>query len=193
MQSSALFSSLSHLSCFHSENNPLAWHMPTGTLVPQDSSRAPSFVMTSELPSTTKEWNINHAKVQCCASWNAKKNVEIFLAKWNILMSISHLKYSPNLLFLGLVFFLKQLHRGYGIWVGKEKYFHFLSLTLSGIDKNIKALWVLVFLGEVWGEHALYKKDVELCLFSFSCLSAWEENSWGKLSSGLGNKENSGP
>lgn len=87
-------------------------------------------------------------------------------------MSISHLKHSPNLLFLGLLFFFKQLHRGYGIWVGKEKYFYFLSLTLSGIDKNIKVLWVLVFLGGCGGEHALYEKDLELCLFSFSCLSA---------------------
>lgn len=39
---------------------------------------------------------INHADIQCPVSWNATKILEIFLAKWNVLMNISHLKYTPD-------------------------------------------------------------------------------------------------
>lgn len=129
MQSFALFTSLSPLPCFHSENNPLACRIPTGTLVPGlQSCLLCDDVRASFHYNRVKQ--IKHAGVQCCGSRNAKTNLEIFLAKWNILMSISHLKYSPNLLFLVLFCFLAA-SQGVLYLSWKRKIFLFPVLDLE--------------------------------------------------------------
>lgn len=90
-----ILSSFALLSCLHSENNPLTWSRLQGLL---SHGTAPCSLLCDDLrvPSTMRVKQINHAEVKCCVSWNAKKSLEIFLTKRNILMNISHLKYFSN-------------------------------------------------------------------------------------------------